>query len=416
MKSIACISIGSLLSKRASGLSGAERLRLEEHLQTCAACRDDAYALDVITAITRSPELPSLGGRARERAIAGALMHATRKPTPELMPARSRSSLRVWAGAGLVAAAAAAVVLVVTSGDNRETVRAAAASDDAALLVAGDVTAGGSAVEVGSRIEPGADMATHQGARLLVGRAEIEIDPASEIAWQPEVETLSLRTGAVRASVKRDPSRTFRVVTETFVVEVVGTRFEVTPESVEVYEGTVRIVGPDGDVLVAALTEGESWQAGVAAKTTPKKKRAHKRPRKRTKQTVEVAEVEADVGALLTSARSHLASKSVDSAKEDIQRALDAEPNRKEQAEAYSLIAECALVSGEAAKAARLYLQVADKYRGLPAAENALFAAARIEANAGHAAEARDKLELYLERYPSGRFQAEAKRRLSELE
>ncbi len=416
MKSLACMSVGSLLAKRESGLTGAERLRIEEHLQRCDSCRSDARALHAITALSQSPAIPSLTSRARERAIAGALMHATRQPTPELMPTRSRGPLLAWAGAGLVAAAAAATVLVVTNGDSEKTARSTTAQDDAAVLLAGDVNAGGNEIEVGGRIEPGTLMATNEGAQLTMGRASIELEPASEIAWQPTEETVRLGAGSLRAKVQPDPSRRFRVVTDTFAVEVLGTEFEVSTDSVEVFEGTVRIVGNDGNVLAAALTKGGSWQAGIAAKApAKKKKRAHRRPRKRNKSVAE-ATAAVDVAALLASARSHLAAKSVAAAREDIQRALDAEPSRREQAEAYSLIAECALVSGEPAKASRLYLQVTDNYRGLSAAENALFAAARIEANAGNAAAAKKHLERYLERYPDGRFRSEAERRLSEIE
>jgi len=410
MKSIACMPVGSLLSKRASGLTDAERLRLEEHLQRCASCRSDAHALDTLTALSRSPELPSLTSRARDRAIASALMQANQQP--DSLPVAPRTWWPRLAWAGTAVAAAAAVVLSLTIGGEDQAAKSST-HDDAALVVAGDIAADGQQIETGARVALNAEMTSSRGARLILGRAEVEVAPSSTIAWEPSSETLSLRSGSLRASVEPDPSRTFRVSTDAFTVEVVGTEFRVTPDRVEVFDGTVRIVDNRGGVVVAALTEGKEWQAGVATATKRKKKRARKRPRKRTKPA---AEPEVDVSELLADARSHLASKSVEGAKGAIQSALDAEPNRRQQAEAYSLIAECALVSGERAKAARLYLQVATKYRGLRAAENALFAAARIEANDGNHAAAKQHLERYLERYPDGRFRDEAERRLSDIE
>jgi TolA-binding protein len=82
------------------------------------------------------------------------------------------------------------------------------------------------------------------------------------------------------------------------------------------------------------------------------------------------------------------------------------------EAEARSLLAECALVGGDEAEAARRYADVAQRFPGSPAGETALFAAARAEQDAGHANAARALLRKYLERYPNGRFAVEARARL----
>jgi len=86
-----------------------------------------------------------------------------------------------------------------------------------------------------------------------------------------------------------------------------------------------------------------------------------------------------------------------------------------ERAEALSLRADCALVEGDLAAAASGYLQVAERFARLPAGENALFAAGRLEAERGAHAAARKLLARYLEQYPHGRFVKEASARLRSL-
>jgi TolA-binding protein len=64
----------------------------------------------------------------------------------------------------------------------------------------------------------------------------------------------------------------------------------------------------------------------------------------------------------------------------------------------------------------RLYLEVAEQYRKLRAGENALFAAARLEARSNADGKARKLLQKYLDRYPDGRFVDEATQRLANLD
>jgi TolA-binding protein len=66
---------------------------------------------------------------------------------------------------------------------------------------------------------------------------------------------------------------------------------------------------------------------------------------------------------------------------------------------------------GEFAQARAAFVRVADQFAPLPAAETALFEAARIEAEHGQPARARALLQRYLTRYPSGSFVIEARRR-----
>jgi hypothetical protein len=64
-----------------------------------------------------------------------------------------------------------------------------------------------------------------------------------------------------------------------------------------------------------------------------------------------------------------------------------------------TLLAECDQREGRTAHAVRLFLRVADRFRGLPAAESALYAAARLETRAAAGA----LLERYLREHPGDR-------------
>src|SRR5262249_9009696 len=91
-------------------------------------------------------------------------------------------------------------------------------------------------------------------------------------------------------------------------------------------------------------------------------------------------------------------------------------PSRSQSAEAGLLLAECAQASGDTGGAVNGYLDVSRRFAELPAADTGLFAAARLEANAGHVSRARLLLHEYLERYPNGRFRNDASARLNALE
>jgi TolA-binding protein len=99
-----------------------------------------------------------------------------------------------------------------------------------------------------------------------------------------------------------------------------------------------------------------------------------------------------------------------------VRAALRGNLSRRGRAEAATLLAECALIAGDRGTAARRYLEVASRYPDLAAAENALFAAARLRAESGKRAGARALFERYIRKYPKGRFAPEVTRRLRALE
>jgi TolA-binding protein len=110
-----------------------------------------------------------------------------------------------------------------------------------------------------------------------------------------------------------------------------------------------------------------------------------------------------------------LASGDAKQARARIHRAIALRPEPSLEAEANALLAECALVEGDRKEAARIYEEVSRRYDKRPAAETALFAAARTAQEGGDRARARELLARYIQRYPQGRFVKEAQRRLGQL-
>jgi ferric-dicitrate binding protein FerR (iron transport regulator) len=397
--------VGSLLARRHTGLSGAERIRLEDHLAACATCRADVEALGALVRLADFGSAAVLGPRARDRAIAGALAAAA---PPESAPA-SPWTRRVWVPSLAAAAVAAAAALFALRAKDDSGPAPTAAGDGDLTLSAGDRVLAGALTGSERRLGPGADIApalewsTTEPTVIALGAARLDLAAATTIAWEPEQATVRLRAGAVRAVVEHRPGQRFRVATARFVVEVVGTEFVVDGDRVRVEQGVVRVLASDGQVLAASLAAGSEWTwAPTAAAPTQRLASARAEPA-----------AAAGAGDWLRSARARLADQDVGRARADIDRALAASPSRAEAAEAQSLAAECALVEGDAQGAARLYLAVAERYRDLPAGANALFGAARLEADHGSGETAHRHLLRYLERYPDGPLAAEARARLA---
>ena len=94
---------------------------------------------------------------------------------------------------------------------------------------------------------------------------------------------------------------------------------------------------------------------------------------------------------------------------------LHLRPARRERAEALTILAECQAQSGKGNEAVREYLQIARAHADLAVGENALAAAARLEARLGHRAAARRLFRDYRKRYPRGRHIQEVTSRLRRL-
>ena len=119
-----------------------------------------------------------------------------------------------------------------------------------------------------------------------------------------------------------------------------------------------------------------------------------------------------DASAPLGRARKALASGDVARARAELAVVLGQRSRAEDLVEARTLLAECALVSGDTSKAQSGYADVAKTQAGTAAGDNAAFAAARLERDP---AKARQLLTQYLASYPKGRFRQEAEARLAAL-
>ena len=430
--------VSALLERRAHGLSSADALRLEEHLQRCPHCVQDSAQLDELRELTeRLPQaLPQLG---RERAIEAALaqsqavrgMHAWRsRSTPEAeleargMPGRPA----LWAG-GLALSVAAAVALGVlrpwssspSAGSSQANASAGQAGGGDRVLL-GAVEIDGQPSGDGALLTARATLHARKPATVALAHARVALAAGTTLRWDGAARQVVLDHGSVTADVDPSAHQPFSVQTARFTVRVLGTRFTVDQAGVSVERGKVAVLGPDG-ARIAELTAGQRFEvdAPSAAPETAEAALA-------VEEAVDGASGDADVGGargertsprargLLGQARALLAAGDARSARSTLEDALALSLATRDRAEALSLRAECALVAGDLRGAIAGYLRVNRSYRNLPAGQNALFAAARLQAERGRDAAAVKLLRRYLARHPRGRFVQEARQRLAELE
>lgn len=220
--------------------------------------------------------------------------------------------------------------------------------------------------------------------------------PSADAVWQWDAGRRTAVLTAGSLEVVADPRRAggLRVATVRFTVEVTGTRFVVDLDGVSVTEGAVRIHAPDGRVLVERLAAPGAWTVAVPTPPAPV----------------------LGAGVWLRRAREAFNGGDLDTAAHHAEAALTAGPSRAEAAAARTLLAEVAQARGDLAGAVAQYLDVAARHRDDPAAETALFAAARIEDQRGRGREAARLFRRYLELHPAGRFAADARQRLAKPE
>jgi hypothetical protein len=386
--SLGCWRAGKLLAGRKTGLGEADRLWLEEHLQGCGSCRADARALDALARLAEPSDADALGERAVTRALQAALREGAMSPARKA----ARPQARIVLSFAIAAACAGAGVLAWTS------LRGGAASSD-------DVRA----ASAPSVVPP--------GRQVQLAHAEVVLTEGGSAEWDAAATTVRLHSGRVAVHVDKAPHRRFRVATDRFVVEVTGTRFEVAADSVEVHEGSVRVLALDGSPLAESIAAGGRWQLrDTSASAAPAPLPAAEAPPASAPGAAEppspeppaARPVAVAAAPLLEDARRVLARGDAPAARRLVARALDARPSRAERAEADTLLAEVTLVEGDRAGATRRYTKVAERYADLPAGENALYAAAGLAARSGRLDEARALAERYLARYPRGRFRTDA--------
>jgi hypothetical protein len=388
MKLIGCGRAGALLAARAAGLSTSERDALHAHLQSCGDCREQARLLDeIVLAVDAMPSrTPAERERTIERALRQGLAQAS-QPPPFW---KSRFAL---GGVVLAGALAATVAFVIMGGSERPA--------QPPLVAQPSVPPQATPLATEPRDLPA-------GVEVAVAHARVRAVRRASISWNEKAATVKLDSGAIELDVDPALQRGFRVITDTFVVEVLGTRFLVDASHVEVSRGAVRVLAPDGRVLVARLQMGQTWSSPQAA---PAISEPAPEPERRTHgpQPVDVAEQ-------LSRARRDLANGQVARAEKEASSILAGARERRQEAEARTLLAECAQSRGKIDQAIAAYAAVAERFGDLPAGETALFAAGRTLADAGRRVSAAHWLHRYLDRYPSGRFTVEAKERLAGVE
>lgn len=425
MRTLACLRTNGLLGLRSSGLSPAQALRLEDHLASCARCSEEAALLDGLRELATSAPA-SLRPVVREQAIRRALSQAG------AVQVGGSGLERLWPAGALAAAAliaaAAAFGLVVRQGSSEvEQPRSAAgamkpiapaAAAASAHVLSGEVEMDGRTHTGGMALGSAHALRSATGATIVLAHATVELRAGTALRWNAQARELHLDEGSVVADVDPRAHQPFTVATPEFAVHVLGTRFEVSLEDVIVERGRVRVVAADGTVLAESLVAGErlivppsAFFEGDAAVEHPRAQRG-----RRARHAPPTGASQPDPGALLAQARAHLAARKVADARQSVEAALALTRRApRQRAEAMSLRAECALVEGDLGTAIEAYLRVARAFGREPAGQNALFAAARLEAERGRSAAAAALFERYLARYPSGRFVKEARTRLREL-
>lgn len=235
--------------------------------------------------------------------------------------------------------------------------------------------------------------------------ARVEVSPGSRLRFREESTTLELDRGRVQVEVDARRARTFSVLTRNFRVQVLGTAFSVSPERVQVRHGRVQVFDRRGRVLARELSQGATFTYRA-----PEEKSLRESV---SSSSSAVEQLQASSAELLARARAALAAADVSGARAAIAQAEQLEPSRLDRAEAHTLRAQCALLERDSRAAARIYLEVAERFGDLAAGENAAYAAAQLTARAGDKEAARSLFQRYLAQYPRGRFASEARARLA---
>jgi len=435
MSALTCVRARLRLQERGAGLSAANALRLEDHLASCDECRSQAVLLDRLRGVADQLD-GRLGSAARERVITGAFARVARQSqrAPSARPLQLAWGVAAFAagaalffalrpehGSAPTAVPAGGAVAKVAAGTNSE----AQADSRGARVLAGSVEVDGQAHGSGASLPAERSLFAKTGAELALGHARVSLRPETRVRWNAATETLELDAGSVLAEVDPSKHQRFSVQTPEFSAVVLGTRFEVTLARVRVERGKVQVVARDGRVLAAGLLAGESFElekqaallggeSAVAAADESTREQSATRANAAPAGHAAV-NLKLDAAGWLQRARAGLAGREPRAARKAVDAALALRPAKALRAEALSLRAECSLVDGDVAAAVRQYLQVADGFGRLPAAQNALFAAARLEAERGRAKHAAELFARYLAHYPHGSLADDAARRLGAL-
>jgi hypothetical protein len=411
-----------------------------------------------------------LSAVARERALSNALSATVRAPVPRAVPPQRFGLL-------LAAAAALALGVVIPQLISREPservvsgqvlVAGSAHSTSAGEALSSQVqlhTTEAAVVALGhARVELRADSDVSWDGRsrtleLQRGSALIDVDPAQHRSFQVVtrafgVVVLGTRFEVTQSAVQVLTGRVSVQLTAADAAPIVlaagseRTRFELQPAAADT-DGASSALAADTDAAAGAHAAG-AQRARVDLQPAAAGAQAARAQRTRLDPHPSAASAEAasgtlaahakrasvdeargtaarptqprasqhtlDASALLERARSQLAARELSQARATLALAAPHLHDAALRAQALSLAAECELQARRFDVARDTYLQVARQFSSMPAAETALFAAARIEAEHGARAHARELLSSYIAKYPRGSFVREAERRLQLL-
>ena len=431
---VRCLSTELLLERIAPAPSHGERLRVEAHLLQCTRCHRDHRGMLKVVGLIHDRIENVVKPQVQARAIARALLRSRDAVGSGVLalPGAVRFGLgpkMEWR----LAIATACVVLVAGSGLQLRLERGEAASLlTASHLVSGALAVNGSALGPGDAIPTQQELASKGSFVVDLAHARLSAEHVDSFRWSAAERAVTMRGAVVNVSV--DPSRhqSFRVITPHFMVDVLGTQFKVALDTVAVTRGRVRVLSAAGAPL-AELGPGQVWSYVAPASALAALDTARGGPESvvvatdaaelgsvanSAPDTIPAVDAAAapPVGELLLRARHRLASGDAQGAAVDLDAALRGGASRSQQAEAYMLKGDCALVQRDSRSAVRQYLDVSRRFAASPMAETALFAAARVEWNSGSNEAARGLLHNYRVRYPTGLFKSEVDARLRILE
>jgi TolA-binding protein len=399
---LACFRAKRLLQRRASGISGAAGLFLEEHLVACDDCRSTANLLSGLHELSAG-DAATLTPERREQVIVAALA-----AVPSNLPP-SAALMNRWKRGWLLVPALAAIALLVSSRASHNSSARTSEAGSGDRVLSGQLLIAGVSRGAGRALQPHTTLDATTDATLALAHATVQLRANSKALWNADEHALQLSSGSVSVDVNPALHRPFVVQTERFRVLVLGTHFEVSLDTVQVQRGRVRVVSALGEELAMLDAEHQnSWRYSpprVQEAAVPAPSDAE--PAKTVTPRVE---------AELRRARAMLTAQQIAGARAVLTRILRMSISDDQRAEALSLYADCALFKHEYAAASAAYLRVANELPDLPASQTALFAAARVESEHGQPAAARQLFARYLRHYPSGRFAKEATARLQTRE
>ena len=393
---------GHLLELVRGTASDAVRLEVESHLADCEDCRVERAQYGLLGWLKEQPA-PTLSASANRRVL-GRLLEGA--PVPFARGgtgARRRGSWLIALAAGLAFSTAAALLLL----HGRARVETLTVARLIETESAGTVAFGGAHVAY----VPGTKMLAEPARRrlgLARGEVDVDVDPRAGLGGH------------------------FRVTTDRFVVEVIGTHFIVTPSEVRTLRGRVRVLDL-ADHELAVLGPGESWTAtppvgaspqppeppapaAVAPAIAPRPEEAP--PPTATPPVHEHAAPVTrppSVAQLLARGRAAMSEGDADGARAWIARAREAAPTEDEAAALDLLEADAWLVTKQPDAAIAAYRRVARRWSGTAQAETATFAVGQLLVEGDSPLAAETALTEYLAHYPHGRFAREAQEQLAQL-